>query len=252
MADGSTKPISKVKIGDTVTATDPANGKLVSKAVIARFDDLDTDMADVTVAETHHTKSGITSTKVVIHTTQNHPFWDATNKKWTRADHLREGDHLTPANGTDVHVTAVRSFSQPNHRFNLTVNDLHTYYVLAGTTPVLVHNCGTGKGPAADNYRGRYNADQAANGKPRLPADYDAHHAVPQYYRDHPEFEDFDFDAPSNIRGVQGSRAGPGNNVHQEITNLWSDFQRAAPNASRSSIEWFAGHIDQTYGHRFW
>jgi len=25
---------------------------------------------------------------------------------------------------------------------NLTVADLHTYYVIAGTTPVLVHNCG--------------------------------------------------------------------------------------------------------------
>ncbi|MEN3614291.1 hypothetical protein AAH979_32675 [Plantactinospora sp. ZYX-F-223] len=26
--------------------------------------------------------------------------------------------------------------------YNLTVDDIHTYYVLAGTTPVLVHNCG--------------------------------------------------------------------------------------------------------------
>ena len=26
---------------------------------------------------------------------------------------------------------------------DLTVNELHTYYVMAGTTPVLVHNCGT-------------------------------------------------------------------------------------------------------------
>jgi len=29
--------------------------------------------------------------------------------------------------------------------YNLTVADLHTYYVLAGTTPVLVHNCGEGR-----------------------------------------------------------------------------------------------------------
>ncbi|MEU1034383.1 hypothetical protein ABZ402_37880 [Streptomyces mirabilis] len=26
--------------------------------------------------------------------------------------------------------------------YNLTVQQLHTYYVLAGETPVLVHNCG--------------------------------------------------------------------------------------------------------------
>ena len=26
--------------------------------------------------------------------------------------------------------------------YDLTVDDIHTYYVMAGTTPVLVHNCG--------------------------------------------------------------------------------------------------------------
>jgi len=31
-----------------------------------------------------------------------------------------------------------------HYRFNLTVSDLHAYYVLAGNTPVLVHNCPTG------------------------------------------------------------------------------------------------------------
>jgi hypothetical protein len=34
--------------------------------------------------------------------------------------------------------------------YNLTVADLHTYYVLAGDTPVLVHNCNiAGSGPVA-------------------------------------------------------------------------------------------------------
>ncbi|MFI9386343.1 hypothetical protein [Kutzneria sp. NPDC052558] len=28
--------------------------------------------------------------------------------------------------------------------YNLTVNDLHTFYVLAGSTPILVHNAGAG------------------------------------------------------------------------------------------------------------
>jgi hypothetical protein len=28
--------------------------------------------------------------------------------------------------------------------YDLTVDTIHTYYVLAGTIPVLVHNCGTG------------------------------------------------------------------------------------------------------------
>ena len=135
MADHSTKPIDHVKVGDEVTATDPADGKLVSKTVTALHDDLDTDMADVTIA------NGL-GAKTVIHTTQNHPFWDTTTNKWTRADHLHPGDHLKSTTTALVYVASVHTFTQPNYRFNLTVTDLHTYYVLAGNTPVLVHNTG--------------------------------------------------------------------------------------------------------------
>lgn len=55
--------------------------------------------------------------------------------------------------------------------------------------------------PAPENYRGRYNAARAAEGKSRLPEDWDAHYRIPQEYREHPDFKDFDFDAPSNIHG---------------------------------------------------
>jgi hypothetical protein len=42
--------------------------------------------------------------------------------------------------------------------YNLTVDDLHTYYVLAGETPVLVHNtaCPTFGLAKAPNFRGVY------------------------------------------------------------------------------------------------
>src|SRR5262249_25600536 len=63
------------------------------------------------------------------------------------------------------------------------------------------------RAPAPDNHRGRYNAQQHAEGCPRLPDEYDAHHRIPQEYMDHPEFKDFDFHHPSNIQGVKGSRA---------------------------------------------
>src|SRR5262249_53861945 len=78
------------------------------------------------------------------------------------------------------------------------------------------------RAPAPDNYRGRYNADRHENGLPRLPDDYDAHHRIPQEYREHPEFKDFDFDAPKNIQGVKGSRSDE--NIHQDITNAWAVF----------------------------
>ena len=159
MADRSVKPIDHVKIGDLVSATDPANGKAVAKAVTALHDDLDTDMADVTVADNRGTLS-------TIHTTQNHPFWDATTSQWTRADHLHAGDHLKSTAVAAAYVVTVKTFTQPNHRLNLTVADLHTYYVLAGNTPVLVHNegCGTYENPGHHDPHGGpnpYNPNKA-------------------------------------------------------------------------------------------
>ncbi|MFI1539823.1 hypothetical protein [Streptomyces anandii] len=39
-------------------------------------------------------------------------------------------------------VEANRAYDQHTRTYNLTVDDLHTYYVLAGETPILVHNAG--------------------------------------------------------------------------------------------------------------
>ena len=101
------------------------------------------------------------------------------------------------------------------------------------------------RAPAPDNYRGRFNADRNAQGLPRFPDDYDAHHRIPQEFKDHPDFQDFDFHEPGNIQGVKGSRSDV--NTHQLITNDWADFRRINPNATRSQIEAFAEQIDTQY-----
>ncbi|MFJ5817981.1 hypothetical protein ACIQGT_29385, partial [Streptomyces sp. NPDC093108] len=44
--------------------------------------------------------------------------------------------------GTWVQITATKHRAQSTKVYNLTVDDLHTYYVLAGGTSVLVHNTG--------------------------------------------------------------------------------------------------------------
>ncbi|EFL41091.1 conserved hypothetical protein [Streptomyces griseoflavus Tu4000] len=44
--------------------------------------------------------------------------------------------------GETVIVTGNRAFAKHARTYNFTVDDLHTYYVLAGSTPVLVHNSG--------------------------------------------------------------------------------------------------------------
>jgi hypothetical protein len=133
MADGTTRPIEQVQIGDEVTATDPATGTTTAEPVTALHLNQDTNFVDLTV----HNATGSTT---AIHTTQHHPFWDDTRDAWTDAVGLRPGDKLHTTNGDEATVTAVRSFTGLHPMYNLTINHIHTYYVLAGGTPVLVHN----------------------------------------------------------------------------------------------------------------
>ena len=52
----------------------------------------------------------------------------------------RPGDALSGLGG-DAVVVAVRNHVRAQVMYDLTVDDIHTYYVLAGNTSVLVHNC---------------------------------------------------------------------------------------------------------------
>lgn len=133
MADGTTKDIKNVKIGDKVESTDPATNRNRPQEVLALHRNNDTDLADVTVSA-----NGKTS---VIHTTQHHRFWNNSTHKWTEAHALTFGTRLGSAGlGNDAMVLGVRDLTVPSEMRNLTVADFHTYYVLAGDTPVLVHN----------------------------------------------------------------------------------------------------------------
>jgi RHS repeat-associated protein len=133
MADGQGKPIDEVKVGDEVKATDPATGRTATKRVTGLHLNLDTELADVTVTGGR----GNTST---VHTTQHHLFWNRTAGTWTTAAALRPGEQLVTPDGVAT-VVSVRSFTSAHPMYDLTVQDIHTFYVNAGKTPVLVHNC---------------------------------------------------------------------------------------------------------------
>jgi hypothetical protein len=76
-----------------------------------------------------------------LRATEDHPFWNATDQEFQRADQLDRGDQLLGPDGQLARVIGIRSGSQKvATAYNLTVDGIHTYYVLAGTTPVLVHN----------------------------------------------------------------------------------------------------------------
>jgi hypothetical protein len=87
---------------------------------------------DVTVS-TSHGSATITGTA-------HHLYWDATTRSWTPADQLRLGDHLQSTNGATTTIVALRDYTTSTVTYNLTINNLHTYYVLASATPILVHN----------------------------------------------------------------------------------------------------------------
>ncbi|MEV6873320.1 hypothetical protein [Amycolatopsis sp. NPDC051128] len=55
---------------------------------------------------------------------------------------LQVGDHLQTAGGGEADVVAVTPYHSIEVTYDLTIDELHTYYVLAGDISVLVHNCG--------------------------------------------------------------------------------------------------------------
>ncbi len=133
MAGGTAKAITAIKPGDRVKATDPQADRTADEAVTDVHDTVDVDLADLTVTAAGGQRS-------ILHTTQNHPFWDVTTAKWTTVDHLRVGDRLRSTGPTVVRVASVRKFTHRQHMYNLTVAEIHTFYVLADGTAVLVHN----------------------------------------------------------------------------------------------------------------
>ncbi|NXY96974.1 ricin-type beta-trefoil lectin domain protein [Streptomyces sp. BR123] len=135
MADGSTKPIEELTSDDVVLATNPETGETAARNVTATiYTKDDKSYVDITAA----TPEGAAN----ITATGHHPFWSESEHAWLNADQLRPGMTLRTDNGATVPVTATRTYTGINETYNLTVADLHTYYVLAGETPVLVHNCG--------------------------------------------------------------------------------------------------------------
>ncbi|MFE3942753.1 RHS repeat-associated core domain-containing protein [Streptomyces sp. NPDC059118] len=136
LADGSTKPIEKVKLGDKVVVTDPATGRTsMREAVGTIVTEDDKSFVDLTITP----KKGAPA-KLVATTT--HPFWVVSENTWLDAGDLRPGMELRTATGDIAMVKATHPFDQRQRTHDLTISGVHAYYVLAGATPVLVHNCG--------------------------------------------------------------------------------------------------------------
>ena len=186
LADGTTKPIDQITVGDTVTTTNPETGETTPQTVVATIvGEGDKHLVQITInthpttppppdttptPETRETPGGnpapantpSSTTPTIGTTTQtgddttdtiptgdgiliatgNHPFWVANLHQWTNATNLQPGQWLRTSTGTWVQITALKHWTQPARVHNLTTTTTHTYYVIAGTVPVLVHNAG--------------------------------------------------------------------------------------------------------------
>ncbi|WP_307624200.1 polymorphic toxin-type HINT domain-containing protein [Streptomyces sp. V3I7] len=150
MADGKAKKIEDVEIGDEVLATDPETGDTKTETVTAEIKGNGVKHL-VKVAVDVDGKKGSKTASVTA--TDGHPFWVAELGEWIKATDLHSGEWLRTSAGAYVQITAVKRWTVLRATVhNLTVSDLHTYYVLAGATPVLVHNSGGAacKGPIPD------------------------------------------------------------------------------------------------------
>jgi hypothetical protein len=142
MADGKSRPIKEVKSGDRVADASPAVADGTTDqvhTVVGTHPTLtDRHYVDVTVATADGPRT--------IVGTAHHLYWDATSHSWAQASQLRVGHRLQTSGGATVLIVALHAYTSTMVTYNLSVENLHTYYVLAGDTPVLVHNCTTNQG----------------------------------------------------------------------------------------------------------
>jgi RHS repeat-associated protein len=139
LADGKTRTIDTLVVGDKVEATDPATGKTEASPVVAVIvGQGEKDLVDLTFADGD---AGSATGTVVA--TSNHPFWEPDRGVWAEAGTLAPGDRVATLAGGTATLVATHARTERTTVYNLTVAHEHTYYVLAGYAPVLVHNCGT-------------------------------------------------------------------------------------------------------------
>ncbi|MEU1723335.1 DNRLRE domain-containing protein [Nonomuraea sp. NPDC005692] len=166
LADGSQKPIEEVKVGDKVLATDPETGETRAEpvtAVLTSKGDKHLVQISVDAADKDDERSSLVAT-------DHHPFWAPQLRKWVMADELKSGMWLRTSAGTFVQVQAVKRWTAVQTVHNMTVANIHTYYVAAGAAAVLVHNTSCPLKDFVAEYKAKY---QVGKGRNAAVAQYD-------------------------------------------------------------------------------
>jgi len=124
-----TKNIEDIRVGDYVLAKDPGEaGPPTPHEVVALPRNWTEHVVHVAVEGGGE-----------VEATRMHPFW-VEGSGWTDAKDLKAGDKLKDDQGQPVVIRRVWIEDRTTGTYNLTVEGVHTYYVLAGDDPLLVHN----------------------------------------------------------------------------------------------------------------
>lgn len=132
MADGSTRAIEAIIVGDLVM-TGPS-GNVDDRGVEARAV---TEIHRTSTYRLFHIHLGGDAGGTVS-ATGRHPFW--TQRGWIPAEALTTVDVLQSENGEAVLIDSIAIESVDAPTYNLSIEGTHTYFVVAGGVSVLVHN----------------------------------------------------------------------------------------------------------------
>ncbi|KUO16635.1 polymorphic toxin type 27 domain-containing protein [Streptomyces dysideae] len=125
-ADGP-KRIEDIEVGDRVWSLDQATGKKSLQPVLKLF---------------HRTVDGLIRVRTAdgsVEATDTHRFW-VVEQGWVEARELRAGDTFQTQDGGTERVLGTSVVKGTVKVFNFEVEKTNTYYVYAGSKPVLVHN----------------------------------------------------------------------------------------------------------------
>ena len=130
MADGSTKPIEDIELGEHVWAHEPETGKEGARQV-----------THLITGHGNKTLIDITIDEHTVTATDEHPIWLPRQVEWVDAEELQPGDLVLDHKGevAEIDEVSVRQVSDQTV-YNLTVEDLHTFFVASGPQSVLTHN----------------------------------------------------------------------------------------------------------------
>lgn len=135
MADGTTKAIEDVRPGDKILADDPQDGDAPSsQAVVAVLKNYTYNMVHLSFDA-----DGDGNADGVLEATREHPIWTQ-DRGWQNAVDIRAGDTLQDRDGRAVHMLSAWVESTDVDTYNLSVAELHTFFVVINGTTILVHN----------------------------------------------------------------------------------------------------------------